>query len=286
METKYVVYFNLILRMIFPCGFKKLWYNKMHGVMTLSIYQGLAQIYDKLMESVDYQGWAEYIKLLSEKYGKEMGSALDIACGTGNTSIPLAQLGWRVTGVDLSLPMLQQARRKAGEAKMDIIFLQQDIRELELTREYDLVTCFQDGLNYLLSKEDLEQTFLRINKTMSMDGLFIFDLNLVEKYSFSARGEISFADTEDFSLVYETSYLADQEVWEIKVTGFVKEDQRYAKFQEVHQEKQHHLADVQDSLRSAGFKILDVFSAFSLAPPSADSRRIFIVAQKTEGRES
>jgi len=250
----------------------------------VTIYQGLAQIYDKLMESVDYEEWAQYIKTLSEKYNRDMGSALDIACGTGSTSIPLAQLGWRVTGVDFSLPMLQQARRKAGEAKLDIIFLQQDIRELELTREFDLVTCFQDGLNYLLTKEDLESAFRSINKTMSEDALFIFDLNLVEKYSFCAQGDISFADTEEFTLIYETSYISDQQVWEIKVTGFVKEDQRYAKFQEVHQEKQHHLEDVEDALNVNGFEVVDVFNAFSLEAPSADSRRIFVVAQKVEGR--
>ncbi|MGI6712475.1 MAG: class I SAM-dependent DNA methyltransferase [Bacillota bacterium] len=84
----------------------------------MSIYQGLALIYDSLMENIDYQEWAEYIKTLTGKYRKEISSVLDIACGTGNTSIPLAQYGWRVTGVDISLPMLQQARNKAGEARI------------------------------------------------------------------------------------------------------------------------------------------------------------------------
>lgn len=251
----------------------------------MSIYQGLALIYDQLMESIDYQEWAQYIKTLSEKYNKEIESVLDIACGTGNTSIPLAQMGWRVTGVDLSLPMLQHARKKAAEAKMEIIFLQQDIRELELSREFDLVTCFQDGLNYLINKEELARCFQSINKTLSDDGIFIFDLNLVEKYSYSAKEEISFVDTEEFSLIYETCYLADQEIWEIRVTGFVRgEDHDYGKFKEVHQEKHHHLKDVEVILGETGFKVLDVFNAFSFEPPSEASRRIFVVAQKTEGR--
>jgi ubiquinone/menaquinone biosynthesis C-methylase UbiE len=250
----------------------------------LSIYQGLASIYDQLMEGVDYQGWAEYIKTLTEKYGKEMGSALDIACGTGNTSIALAELGWWVTGIDLSLPMLQQARKKAAEKELDIIFLQQDIRELDLTREFDLVTCYQDGLNYLLTQEDLVQTFQRIRNNMSQEGLFIFDLNRVEKYSRTAQGEVSFIDTDDFSLVYETSYLKPEEIWEINVTGFVRGEQHYEKFKEVHRERHHHLTDVKDALRNTGFKVLDVFHAFSLNPPGADSNRIFVIAQKEEGR--
>ena len=40
---------------------------------------------------------------------------LDIGCGAGRNAIPLAQQGWRVTAVDLSLPMVQAARRRAAE---------------------------------------------------------------------------------------------------------------------------------------------------------------------------
>lgn len=257
----------------------------MSGVMRLSIYQGLANVYDQLMENIDYQEWAQYIKLITEKHNKEIESVLDIACGTGNTSIPLAQMGLRVTGVDLSLPMLQQARKKSADAKTEIIFLQQDIKELELSREFDLVTCFQDGLNYLINEEEIKRCFQSINKTLSDEGMFIFDLNAVKKYSHNAQGEISFVDTEEFSLIYETRYLADEEIWEIQVTGFVRgEDHNYSKFKEVHQEKHHHLRDVERILGATGFKVLDVFHAFSFDPPSDASRRIFVVAQKTEGR--
>lgn len=251
----------------------------------MAIYQGLARMYDKLMEGVDYEAWAQYIKALAERYQKETASVLDIACGTGSTSIPLARLGWRVTGVDISLPMLQQARRKAAEANLEIIFLQQDIRNLELAREFDLITCFQDGLNYLLSSVEIEQAFNSIYQKLSSEGLFIFDLNLVEKYSPAANGETSFVDTEEFSLVYETGYLPEQEVWEIKVTGFVREDQRYVKFQELHREKHHHLESVRSSLASAGFKVRDIFEAFSFDSPRPQTRRIFVVAQKDERRE-
>jgi ubiquinone/menaquinone biosynthesis C-methylase UbiE len=267
------------------CVFKKTYVTINIEVIYVPIYQGLAAIYDKLMEGVNYREWAQYIRILTEKYGHETGNVLDLACGTGSTSITLAKQGWRVTGVDLSQPMLQQARKKAAQAKQDIIFLQQDMRDLTLTREFDLVTCFQDGLNYLLTKEDLAKTFGNIYKAVRMDGLFIFDLNLVEKYSFSAQGEISFIDKEDFSLVYETFYHPEEKIWEIKVTGFIRDDQHYVKFQELHREKHHNLEEVKDTLGVAGFKVLDVFHAFSQAPPSGHSRRIFIIAQKVEGRE-
>ncbi|MGI6066248.1 MAG: class I SAM-dependent DNA methyltransferase [Bacillota bacterium] len=251
----------------------------------MAIYHGLARIYDELMASIDYEQWAEYITSIVRRSEKEVASVLDIACGTGSTSIPLAKQGWRVTGVDISLPMLQQARRKAADAKEDVLFLQQDIRQLDFVREFDLVTCFQDGLNYLLSEEELNQAFQGIYNLLSPGGLFIFDLNLVEKYSFSASNEISFIDMEEYSLIYETSYDPANRIWEIKVTGFIREEQQYSKFQEIHQEMHHQPEDVEKSLVNAGFNVKDKFSAFTFDAPQPDDRRIFIVAQKDEGRE-
>lgn len=251
----------------------------------MAIYQGLAKIYDVLMSGIDYEEWADYINSLVAKYNREIGGVLDIACGTGSTSIPLAKRNWRVTGVDLSLPMLQQARRKAGDEKVEVLFLQQDIRQLEFSRGFDLVTCYQDGLNYLLTTDDLNQTFRSVFSVLNPGGLFIFDLNMVEKYSAAATGETSFFDSEAFSLIYETTYEPFEEIWQIKVTGFVKEEEGYQKFQEVHQEKHHHLEQVKTSLATAGFHLLDVLEAFSLNPPQDDTRRIFIVAGKDEERE-
>jgi len=246
----------------------------------MTIYQGLSKIYDQLMSGIDYEAYADYIDSLAIRHRLPVGGVLDIACGTGSTSIPLAKRGWRVTGVDLSLPMLQQARRKASEENLEILFLQQDIRELDFSRGFDLVTCYQDGLNYLVSNEDLKQTFHSVFNVLNPGGLFIFDLNLVEKYSAAARGEISFFDSEPFSLIYETTYDPEAEIWQIKVTGFVREDKDYQKFQEVHQEKQHHLPEVERALASAGFRLLDVLEAYSLQPPKDDTRRIFLVAGK------
>jgi ubiquinone/menaquinone biosynthesis C-methylase UbiE len=58
------------------------------------------------------------------------GRALDVGCGTGDTSIYLAQHGWQVTGVDFVLKALNKARAKADAAAMDIDFLQADATRL------------------------------------------------------------------------------------------------------------------------------------------------------------
>ena len=58
------------------------------------------------------------------------GSALDLGCGTGDSSIYLAQHGWKVTGVDFVPKALDKARAKAGAAGLSINFVQADVTHL------------------------------------------------------------------------------------------------------------------------------------------------------------
>ena len=56
----------------------------------------------------------------------------DLACGTGNITIPLAKRGYDMTGVDISEDMLNIAREKADG--LDILFLNQSMTDLDLFR--------------------------------------------------------------------------------------------------------------------------------------------------------
>lgn len=58
------------------------------------------------------------------------GSALDLGCGTGDTSIYLAQQGWRVTGVDFVQRALEKARIKAAAGKVPVAFVHADVTRL------------------------------------------------------------------------------------------------------------------------------------------------------------
>jgi SAM-dependent methyltransferase len=59
-----------------------------------------------------------------------VGTALDLGCGTGDSSIYLAQHGWTVTGVDYVPQALGKARAKAAAAKADVNFAHADVTKL------------------------------------------------------------------------------------------------------------------------------------------------------------
>jgi 2-polyprenyl-3-methyl-5-hydroxy-6-metoxy-1,4-benzoquinol methylase len=65
---------------------------------------------------------------------------LDLACGTGNLSIPLARRGARVTGVDIAPNLLEQARERAAAENLDISFEEGDAEQLSYPdRTFDAV---------------------------------------------------------------------------------------------------------------------------------------------------
>jgi ubiquinone/menaquinone biosynthesis C-methylase UbiE len=69
--------------------------------------------------------------LLVKRIGVEPGmEVLDVACGSGNGTIPAARAGARVTGVDLEADMLALARERAADAMVEIDWVQADVQEL------------------------------------------------------------------------------------------------------------------------------------------------------------
>ena len=123
------------------------------------MYQGFAEIYDELMNDVNYESWADYYTRLLSIYGIRSGKICECACGTGSLTLPLYRRGFQMTGVDLSREMLWQAAQKARKNGIAIPFVQQDMRCLNLHKPVDAVLATCDGVNYLLDDDRLSAFF-------------------------------------------------------------------------------------------------------------------------------
>lgn len=78
--------------------------------------------------------------LVGEISGVQPGRALDLACGEGRNALWLAELGWRVTGVDYSRVAIERARTRAARERRDVEFVCADLLEYEPeTDAFDLV---------------------------------------------------------------------------------------------------------------------------------------------------
>jgi SAM-dependent methyltransferase len=84
-------------------------------------------------------------KSLSVKKGSLV---LDLACGNGRHAVGMARRGYRIVGVDLSLPMLARAGELAQENDQKINFIHGDMRELGFDKTFDAIYCVGTSMGY------------------------------------------------------------------------------------------------------------------------------------------
>ena len=100
---------------------------------------------------------------------------LELCCGTGRLTLPIAKDGYNISGVDYMSSMLDQAKIKASEAGLEIRFIEADIRTLNLQDKYDLVFIPFNSIHHLYKNEDLFRAFNVVKNHLKEGGLFLLD---------------------------------------------------------------------------------------------------------------
>jgi SAM-dependent methyltransferase len=107
---------------------------------------------------------------------KAKGPVLELACGTGRLTLPLAKAGIDITGLDVAAPMLAQARLKAARGGLRIGFVCSDARKIRLKRKFKLIFIAFNSMQHLHDRVSLENFFSGVKKHLSPGGRFIFDV--------------------------------------------------------------------------------------------------------------
>lgn len=109
---------------------------------------------------------------------RSSGPVLELACGTGRLTIPLARDGHEVVGLDASPAMLALARRKAEQASAPAVFVQGDMRAFDLGRRFGLVLISCNSLSHLVEPDDLRSCFAAVRRHLAPGGVLAFDVVL------------------------------------------------------------------------------------------------------------
>ncbi len=108
------------------------------------------------------------------------GPVLDLACGSGRVTLPLARDGHATIGSDLSLPMLVRARERAAKlgraARERLDFVQQDMRMFALREQFPLITMAFNAFEHLYTRTDVAACLRCVRAHLTDDGLFAFDV--------------------------------------------------------------------------------------------------------------
>jgi ubiquinone/menaquinone biosynthesis C-methylase UbiE len=145
----------------------------------MSVFSSLyAGQYDQLYSEKSYGTECDLIEKATHMNMKvKPTTILDVGCGTGAHAIELAKRGYRVTGVDLSQPMLEHAKHKANEleASKRPEFFHGDARSFDLNKQYDVVIMMFAVVGYLTTNEDVLAGLRNVRRHLKPGGLFVCD---------------------------------------------------------------------------------------------------------------
>ncbi len=251
--------------------------------MSGNSYNRFAYVYDVFMSGEPYEEWSRELSGLITRHGRAAlapseCTILDLGCGTGVMTRLLHDMGYDVTGLDLSEDMLAVA----SSYDDGILYVNQDMRELELPYSFDCMISVYDSINYLTRDEDLLKCFGRVHEYLEPDGLFIFDFHTVNYYA--EIGESTIAENRDEgSFIWENHYDPDTHLNEYDLTLYVRdEDDRYSRSEETHLQRGYDLDEMTRMLGQSGFSTIEYYDADTGSIPAEGTGRIRIVLRKTD----
>jgi SAM-dependent methyltransferase len=118
----------------------------------------------------------QMMDLISKTIGHDPSRrVLDVGCGSGRHSISLAKQGFtKVTGIDLSPTLLEEAKDAAAQAGVEVKFLQRDMRDIP-EEEYDLAINLFTSFGYFADDSENEEVISSVAKRLVGDGHFVID---------------------------------------------------------------------------------------------------------------
>lgn len=255
----------------------------------LLAYEQLAPYYDLFMRPYDNERWLANLEAIAQEHGLEGKRLLDVACGTGRSFVPMLKRGYEVSACDISPAMVAEARHIAGEQAELFVA---DMRELPGVGEFDLITCLDDSLNYLLSDADLERALESMAQNLRPGGVLVFDLNsaLVYKRLFSqdaiseagpavfcwrGQGESDFAPGDVRTVMLDVFHRDGFDVW--------------TRTSSTHVQRHHPREAVARALERAGLSLVTVrgqVTGAAIEDPPDEERHIKLVYVARRPRES
>ncbi len=244
------------------------------------MYNETAEIYDKLTSGIDYAAYAGYFMDLFGLYGNgQIHSVLETGCGSGNLTRILAAAGYDMTGADASTAMLSEAYTKESPG---ILWINQDVLDLDLFGTYDAVMSFLDLPNHLTDKGSLAKYFGLVCNYLNPGGLFVFDINSEYKFSHVLSDNVFYYDDDDYSCIWQNHYDEKSRICSMDITLFKREGSLFRRSDARNFERAYSMDEIKAAVEKAGMSVIDALGDMSREAPGEREERIFFVCRKEQ----
>lgn len=219
----------------------------------------------------------KYVILISNvinNYNLKVNSILDVACGTRILAKELMNIGFKVSGIDISEDMINIAK----ENTKDNSFKVADMKDFKLNRKFDIITCAFDSINYITNNKDMEKTLSNIFNHLENNGFFIFDINTPYLYEDKHFGTIE----RTFDDINFKQILEYDRVNRLGKTVFAFANNE----SETHIQKAYTVEEMDKFLLNSGFEIMGRYKNFKLSPIEDRIYKVFYVVKKSVNVQS
>lgn len=248
-------------------------------------YTKLADIYDAVMEDVNYELWADFIDAIILKHHPKPKTILELACGTGSLSLFLDELEcYDILATDKSLPMIEKARKKNEAMQCNVDFEVMDFLDIDVDRTFDIVVSIFDSVNYLQTSDEVLRFLEEVQKVLAPESLLVFDFT-TPKNSIQAIDYLNNEEgyTEDNHRFFrQSTYDAGQQIHknEFKIEKLADDQETVLQqFRETHLQKIYTLQQMLDIINQTAYNIVAKYSGFEFEEADEQSLRITMVLQ-------
>lgn len=256
-------------------------------------YDQIADWYDYLQASIDYETWADFLTKLDRRHGRTNRSGdgrggrplmLDLGCGTGKTAFAMEAKGYDIIGIDLSEKMLMRAREEAGEIDSNALFLQQDICDFELYGTVDLAVCLLDTVNHITRKNQLRQLFKLCSNYLNQDCLLIIDIGTEKHFSTTLGNNVFYqdiamnGDVPAFTMLWQNHWQPGRGISISEITVFAETDNGfYERYDETIRERYYDWRTLKKIAEAEGLKLVGRYGELVERKPTSSDERSFLV---------
>ncbi|MGE8205561.1 class I SAM-dependent DNA methyltransferase [Heyndrickxia sp. NPDC080065] len=241
-------------------------------------------LYDK-----ENEPYKDDIPFLLKWASKIEGSIIDLACGTGRATIPLASKGYQLIGVDVHKGMLNEAKQKSSKLNLPIKWVEQDCTKLNLNIKTQLIYSVGNSFQHFLTNEAQDGLLSSVNKHLELGGIFIFDTR------FPSKEELLQPSTEEYWKSYiDTETQKKIDVYTISHYDALNQVQHYTTIRKILNTEEQMVDEIRTniSLRYVypkemerlmfenGFEILNVYKDWNEGPITNESYAMIYVCKK------
>ncbi|HQQ67448.1 MAG TPA: class I SAM-dependent methyltransferase [Candidatus Cloacimonadota bacterium] len=238
----------------------KLSFPELRAVMQKadSSYSFFADHYDSYMAHVDYDLWMDNLISWHQQYGQSRGKkALELACGTANVGSRMVVAGYDVDACDLSPQMLINAAGKEVKPKL----YQASMTDPIPGRDYDLIFCLFDSINYLTQTSEVRTCLAEVKKALAPGGIFIFDISTLLNSLENFADNCNYTRNGQTAMVHEAWYESYHHRQISRLSCYTKQGPLYALKTEEHQQRVYMCSELLPMIEASGLKLLAIHSS-------------------------